>query len=265
MRRTTLNAILVAVTATVIGCNKVPDHVIAPDNMAELMADMRVAEAVVKVNDRDYVSPASKYALRQEVFNRHGVTKQQFDTSLMWYGHNIDLYQEVTQQSIDILEERMVHVSALARDAAMSIAGDSVDIWDAARSYTFNRFSPGEFLTFNFDADRNWEKGDFYTWRAKFIVPPASASWSITTLYDDGSIEMTTEQLSLTETNTQLLAFFMDSTRTATHISGWMRIEPNGQRPAILDSISLTRSRKGNGFKPRKGVHRSVKAKDDAK
>lgn len=36
----------------VAACNRVPEHVIQPEPMARLMADVRVADAVVSVNSR---------------------------------------------------------------------------------------------------------------------------------------------------------------------------------------------------------------------
>lgn len=233
-----------AVLLTGVACNRVPGYVIKPDDMAELMADIRMADAIVNVRRDDYTTDAKKMALRNAVFERHGVTSEQFDTSLMWYGKNIDRYQEVTQQTIEILEKRLKDASVLAAgEAAMSVSGDSVDIWEYPRAFVINQRSPSQYITFDFDTDQNWEKGDVYTLRARLLTPLQYAQWNITAVYDDGAVETITSNIALDNPARQEMTLVTDSTRTATHISGWINLEPSAGRPAIADSIGLMRRR----------------------
>lgn len=236
--------IAIAAALAAIGCNRVPDEVIEPEAMASLMADMRVANAVVSVNASDYRNPAAKEALKQALFARHGVTEEQYDSSLMWYGHNIGIYQEVTDRSIEILEQRLEEAGSAATAAAMSVAGDSVDIWDGPRLFTFDRRSASDYLTFNLEPDRNWDSGDVYTWHARFVMPAAKAQWTITAEYDDGVVEMLHSSIYTTAPGRQEITFFTDSTRRARSISGWLQIEPDNRRPAVIDSVGLIRRRK---------------------
>lgn len=228
-------------------CSRVPDGVIDQERMAALMADVRVADAVVSVNTSDYRNPVDKLALKQAVLDRHGVTQAQFDSSLMWYGHNIGLYQDVTERSIELLEERMARLGSEATAAAMSIAGDSVDIWQTARLYTFTSKSPTRTLTFNLKPDRNWESGDVYTWRARLVVPPANARWGVTAEYDDGAVEIVSNNMSTSTPGKREITIFTDSTRRAVSVSGWMELTPGGDGPVVVDSVELVRRRR---YKP---------------
>ena len=239
--RKLLAAIALALVAA--ACHRVPDSVIQPDDMAELMADVRVADAVIAVNPSQYNAPGTREALRDAVFARHGVTKEQFDSSLVWYGHNIGVYQDVTDRSIEILEARLERVNGVVAEAALSVAGDSVDVWQRPSALTVNSFSPSQYITFNLSADRNWERGDFFTWNARLAVPPVSATWSMTAEYSDGTIETVISSLDVTELNRQSITFFTDTTRTAVALSGWLYLGMEGRRPVVVDSISLTRSR----------------------
>lgn len=242
--RTPAALLLLALAAA--GCSGVPDHVIQPEPMARLMADIRMADAVVSINGREYRADSSRQALRLAVFDRNGVTPQQFDTSLVWYGHNIAEYQKVTDRSIEILEGRLAAAGTVPGQAAMSVAGDSVDIWTAPVAYTVTRRSPSRYVTFSLDSDPNWEKGDAYTWRFKFILPPAEADWTMTAEYDDGAVEV--QHVILSPSNTRAeLTFYTDSTRTARNINGWLRLSPDGHRPAVIDSMGLVRRRLSDG------------------
>ena len=263
MWRSSKLIITLAVLLVSVACHRVPSYVIQPEEMAELMADVRMADAVVSVQNRDFPSEAHKIALKQAVLEKHGVTAEQFDTSLIWYGHNIGRYQEVTDESIEILEARLKEAGAKAAgEAAMSVSGDSVDIWSGPQALVFNHRSPSEFVEFSFSNDRNWERGDVYTFRAHVINPAKAGHWNITAEYDDGAVEMITSNISQTEPKRQEISLYTDSTRTATRISGWMRIQPDAHRPAILDSISLTRRHIVPGTSiPYRGQQRKILSK----
>ncbi|MDO4320480.1 MAG: DUF4296 domain-containing protein [Bacteroidales bacterium] len=243
-RSKTVVAAAVAVIAACVGCNRVPSHVIEPERMARLMADMRMADAVITLNPGDYRSDSSRVILKRAVFDRNGVTQADFDTSLIWYGHNIDRYQEINDRTIEILEGRLADIGAAGGTGnALSVAGDSVDVWPGAMSYVISRRSPSDFITFGMESDRNWEQGDVYTWSFKFATMPASARWGISAEYDDGSVETLTSMITVGGSVRQTISFLTDSTRSARYIGGWLYVEPDGHRPVFIDSVSLTRGR----------------------
>ncbi len=260
MRRGTLISALVIALLTLAGCQGVPSHVIQPEEMARLMADLRVANSVVSLNAARYRDDSARYALRQAVFDRHGVTVADFDTSLVWYGHNIGKYQEVTERSIELLEERQRDIAARTSAlSAMSLSGDSVDVWPLPASVAVTRRSPSGFLTFSFPADTNFRPGDTYTWRVKFLVPPREVRWSMAAEYVDGSVETAPSTITVSEPGRRELTFMTDSTRDARYVTGWLEVVPDGNKPVLLDSISLMRRRVGDtdynpGYRQRKVV-----------
>lgn len=260
----TLVGIAIAVAAVVMACNGVPDGVLGNEQMAQLMADMRMADAVVSVNSSDYRNPAAKLALRDAVFRRHGVSEDQFDSSLVWYGHNVGKYQEMTDRSIEILQDRLEKAGSAAVAAAMSVAGDSVDIWESARLYTFTKQSPTDFVTFHLTPDRNWEPGDVYTWHTRFVLSPENAMWAMTAEYDDGVTEFVQSNLVPGSSGRQELTFFTDSTRNAKSISGWLIVKSNDRRPAVIDSVGLIRRRRYDPQGSRRTQRRIIPKADNA-
>lgn len=244
MMRRLLPYIALGALTVSVACNRVPSDVIQPDEMAELMADVRVADAVINVNRADWANRASREALKAAIFERHGVTQAQFDSSLVWYGHNIGVYQDVTDRTIEILDKRLHEVGAQAAQAAMSVSGDSVDVWSGPVVYAFGEHTPSEFVTFGFEADQNMNPGDVYIWRARIVLPPREAEWSMTAEYEDGAVEVVQGSLSTAVPGRQELSFFSDSMRTVRYMSGWLRVRPLDNRPAVVDSVSLMRHRK---------------------
>ena len=88
-----------------IACNSTPGYVIGEDDMVSLLVDVHKGEAYVEMNSGSFYSDSLKKTFRQTIFMRHNVTQEQFDTSLMWYGHHIDQYKKVYDRVIERLED----------------------------------------------------------------------------------------------------------------------------------------------------------------
>lgn len=229
---------LLAVTA----CTGVPDHVVQPDVMAELLADLNVAESAVDMSLGKYPSDSSRQAVKQAVLARYGVSTKMLDTSFMWYGAHIDKLMDIYDRSAEILQERLDKNDALAANmAALSVSGDSVDVWSASRRYMFTPLSSSQSLAFSYDADGNWEKGDDYTWRVKMIGPSSSAMFTLVAAYADGATEVL--NTSVSNEGWQETRFFTDSTRTVRRLYGLLKVEPPRGAALYLDSVQLVRKR----------------------
>lgn len=223
-------------------CKKVPSHVIQPDDMASLMADIHTAEAVVEMNRSGFFNDSLKQAMRQSVYLRHGVTSQEVDSSIAWYGRNIKYYMDVYDRTIEILEHRLIESgNRIAADNALSIAGDSVDVWPNPRFISINDRLPSKLVTFNFDRDRNWEKGDNYTWRAKLFNTESVMEWLIGVEYSNGSVEWISQ--STEGDGWRYIAIQTDSTRIPTRLFGYLTSINRPGTDLRLDSVELVRKR----------------------
>lgn len=224
------------------GCHGVPSDVIQPEDMAQLMADVHTGEAVVDMNRREYETDSSRQAFKQSVYMRHGVTSEQVDSSLAWYGRNITRYIEVYDRTIEILEHRLTEMgNRVAAEAAMSVSGDSVDVWPNPRHLAITALSPTNILTFDFGQDENWQQGDSYTFRAKFFNNGPQSEWQLAAEYTDGSVE--TIYSGFGGDGWRELLLISDSLRTMQRIRGYLKADLPPAGPVRLDSISLVRKR----------------------
>lgn len=226
-----------------LGCNRVPDNVIQPDEMADLLADIHTAESVVEMNYGRYSSEDSRMELKQAILDKHGVTQADLDTSFMWYGAHLDKYMAVYENTTEILQDRLDKNQAIeAEQASLSVSGDSVDVWAQPRRYVCNVRSATKYVTFKLAADNNWSKGDSYTWRAKFFNNRGNVRWGIVAEYDDGTTEVLNDQF--TTTGWQQMTFYTDSTRRAKAVRGYLQIEPQpNSTSTYIDSMQLVRNR----------------------
>lgn len=210
--------------------------------MARLMADVHTAEAVIEINRNNYSNDSLKQTLKQSVYAKHKVTAEQVDSSLAWYGRNITYYMDVYDRTIEILEHRMIESgNRIAAEAALSIAGDSVDVWSRARHIYINDRLPSKTLTFNFSSDPNWERGDIYIWRAKLFNNTENSRWVLVAEYADGTIDYLTQ--SLAGDGRKELYFQTDSLLEANRLYGFLEGENRHGTTLAIDSIEMIRKR----------------------
>lgn len=156
-------------------CSHDPDYVIGEKDMVDLLVDVHKAEAVIESNYNQYSSKADKKKLREAVFLKHGITQEQFDTNLVWYGHHIEDYMKIYEQVVERLKaENEEAKKLLAEDNSqtMSQPGDSVDVWKQRRAHVFDTRQASNLLTFDIAPDENFRTRDYFELRFKVLLLP---------------------------------------------------------------------------------------------
>lgn len=159
-------------------CSHDPDYVIGEKDMVDLLVDVHKAEAVIESNYGDYNSKADKKKLREAVFLKHGITQEQFDTNLVWYGHHIEDYMKIYEQVVERLKaenEEAKKLLAEENSQTMSQPGDSVDVWKQRRAHVFDTRQADNLLTFDIAPDENFRARDYFELRFKVLLLPKLA------------------------------------------------------------------------------------------
>lgn len=229
-------------------CSGVPDDVLSQQQMAELLADIHTGEAVVETNSSSFRSDSAKYRLKLAIYKRHGVTSEQVDSSLSWYGYHMDKYVEVYDKVAEILQDRLLLAEEKAGDSGASVEqtafameGDSVDVWMGVRSRRFATEMPSDIVSFSFSSDPNWERGDIYTFRGKMLQNDTRGVLSLAMEYSDGYLEYLTKPLIGDGWHEVRIA--ADSSRVLRDIYGSLVYTPTPGHVTYIDSVSFTRTR----------------------
>lgn len=224
----------------VSGCKKTPDWIIQPEEMAQLMADVHTAEAVVDYNYSSFPTDSAKQALKQSVFAAHGVSSEQVDTSLVWYGNNIEQYIKVYDRTLEILQERQGKFAS-ATSQQMAVTGDSVEVWSGPRRVTVSESMPSRIITFSILPDSTWRNGDVYSLKFKPINPQGRVEARILADYSNGTTRYIETPNTARMPNHRRLQ--LDSTLTPLRVYGYLTFEPEEGRMFEVDSISVVRER----------------------
>lgn len=241
-------------------CSKTPDHVISESKMADLMTDMQIAEAVADINRQEYLTDSAKLQLKRSVLAAHNVSEEQFDTSLVWYGHNLDIYKKVYDQVIKNLEERQKVLVAEAKSAGekLTLSGDSIDIWESGKCLIFDKKRMGETAQINFSmpADENTKIGDKFEWRFMLRNATGNGEAMLAVNYADGSFDYSRKDIRPDETTT--IKIQTDSTIAVTRIFGFMIYKMGDEDATFADSLTLYRSRLDSEHYVRFGSRRNI-------
>lgn len=246
MRRLDLIPLSAALALCAASCTGVPSRIIQPEKMARVMAEVEIAETVVEMEPSKFRGDSLKKVLLQSVYERNGVTWEEVDSSLMWYGQHIEKYSEVMKRSVEILEKQ----EEFSREAAGHIAeskvttnnvdGDSVDIWALPRVWRFSRISPVNIVRFNLSRDRNWEPGDGFELRFKTVDAKNPVDVSLAIEAQNGKRIYINERRR--GSGWQNVALRLDSAERALQIYGTVTYQPKGDEVAYIDSVSLIRT-----------------------
>ena len=118
-------------------CSHTPKGIIPEKKMCDLLVDMQMAETIMNDDPYTYRSVRQKNALFQSVFKKHNLTQAEYDSSLIWYGKNIDIYMRVHDMAMAETDRRIKALGEVEAETFDVLPSDSVDLWVGKRCYIF--------------------------------------------------------------------------------------------------------------------------------
>ena len=113
MRNGAVRIVLFLLSMTLFSCKvEIPDSVLPPEKMEAILYDYHLTASMTTT----YASVSYKEKLMYTyVYDKHGVTKEEFDSSLVWYNrypkHIKEIYANLEtrlQQEVDVLTANQV-------------------------------------------------------------------------------------------------------------------------------------------------------------
>ena len=233
-------AAAVSLSALLPSCRQTPDGVLGEDEMASLMADIHIGEAVVDYNYSQFPNDSTRKLLLQSIYEAHGVTDAQVDSSFSWYGNHIEDYLKVYERTIELIKQKQQDLASAA-SSQIAISGDSVAVWNGPSHLTFNDKTPSRIITFELTPDSTWNKDDVYMLRYKPLINSDGVKSRILVDYSNGRTTYVDETLGRGLATTQRIE--LDSTLTPVRLYGYITVK-NGAAEMEIDSIALIRMRR---------------------
>ena len=263
---------LLAITLALLSCGRTPNGVLSVNEMADLIVDLQLADAYIDSHSMEYESDSSMLVMKQSIFKKHGITQEDYDSSLVWYAHNMEDYNKAYDKAVNKLKERYdkldprdnsqpedimagptgapthsttpraggpngKHLKHLKTD----INSDSADLWKGPRDYMLTSGSRRGFITFDFPPEANKQPGDRYQLSYKLLRGGNEFKVSLNIDYSDGGTAQITRS-----TNSDVwvsLDIQSDTTRLVRRIYGYVSYDIKRGHTAYVDSLTLMRTR----------------------
>jgi hypothetical protein len=153
--------LLVCIAAS---CSRVPKNVISDKKMRAVLYDMQIAEAIVETNYESYRTSHDRQTVYDAVFTKHHITQAEYDSSLVWYGENMELYMRIYKLVLKDINGNIALIgdikpNPLSGDVS---AKDSVDVWIYNRNFTFDSERTFNALTFDIEPQKPYSSGSSY-------------------------------------------------------------------------------------------------------
>lgn len=144
-----------------------PSQYIQPDDMEDLLVDYHLVRALAHNSDVPYDSiPFFQAQCLQSVFRKHGVTQEQFDSSMVYYYMRADRFQNVYKRVAERLEERALILGAtegeIGKYASLNATGDTANIWADRTRMAMMPTPPYNRWDFRLDVDSTYRRGDSF-------------------------------------------------------------------------------------------------------
>lgn len=241
------------IVAAVAACDRAPDGIIKESKMAPLMADIYEAEAYIDMYPNQFMTDSSRMAMKQSVMAKHGVTIKDYEKSLDWYAHHLDIYTKVCENASQITEKRYNDLADLEEAQPGSSGGgrgsrkmygdkgDTVNVWALQRSWTLTGGLGYGTIPFEYRPGAARKKGDRYCLSFKVFTGGNKVTMLIAADYTDGSTSFISRASCVEGWGDYTLQ--TDSLRVVNRIYGYIGYDIKPSSIAYVDSVQLTKTR----------------------
>ena len=222
--------VFVVMAACMCSCSKRPDGVLSEDDMIALIADIEIAEIYMQNHNSGYYNDSIKDSAIQWALDRHSLSKADFDSTMTWYGRNIDEFRDLYAKVDEELAKRQRRIVGESDQQ-----GSSSDLWPYSRHIILSELTPDNGLSFSIQSD-DLGKGDKIVWKMR----PNGLSSGVAMLgvdYDNGTSAYS-HQGSNGNRNVELCVQ-TDTALAVKRIFGYLRIKDSHSLPIWIDSIAL--------------------------
>ena len=116
-----------------VSCNKAPEGVLSEQEMRRVLLDMQLAESMIGNDFKTFPNNTTKEALYASIFKKHNTSQAVYDSSLIWYGKNLDILMPIYDLVISDLETMIADLGDVEADAVEDTRNDSINIWTRER------------------------------------------------------------------------------------------------------------------------------------
>lgn len=212
-----------------VACGGRPKGVVSEKKMVDLLVDMELTEAYM--NTQGSVSNEERIEMGRRVMEAHGVSEEEVDTTLAWYGRNMDDYSKLFDKvdaEINRKKAKYTEVEGLKKQEADNL-------WPYSQHLVISPLSGQQSFVFSL-SDIDVKNGSKFTF--SFYLPnPVSLKGILGVEYSDGYGESSVSNLSSRKKIEMTLQ--SDTAKKIERLYGILELKELTKNPIYLDSLEL--------------------------
>ncbi len=227
--------IMLLAALTLCGCSNKPKGTISERKMVRIMADMQLAEAYANTVGMNHYSQGEERSdLGKGILEARGVTQEQLDSTLAWYGRNIDDYTELFEKVDKEINSRR---KKIMRQTGVDEVVNSADIlWPYASHGVLSTLGNTDAWVLSLESP-NLNKGDILEWTLR-LSENTQINGVLGVEYDDGTSDAFVQLLTGNRKKYEI-RLQTDTSKIVNRIYGSLRLRDNSAKPIYADSIML--------------------------
>lgn len=170
--------LLAAVLVMALGSCKpsIPDGIIKPGKMEDILYDMHLARAIANSQMGNSAERDVDYtALQLSVLKKYDVTQKEFDESLYYYMRHTERMHEIYENLAERLTSESEALGSTESDLSSigaAAQGDTANVWRGDKAFVLSPYVPFNKVSFALAADTAYHKGDaiMMSFDTQFIV-----------------------------------------------------------------------------------------------
>lgn len=178
---------------SLVGCKpKAPSYVLSESKMESVLYDFHLAQAIAETGSEDV--ERDRYLNVQSVFEKHGITEAQFDTSMIYYNTHPKKMNAIYERLVTRYEAEAKSLGVGLTDsqiyASYSQYGDTANVWSGASIMFMRNDGIENIKTLKMECDTTFRAGDSYklTFMSNFLSAGQNLAFTFLTIhYEDGT------------------------------------------------------------------------------
>lgn len=172
---------------------ELPSHVIPESKMERVLYDYHLAQGMAEAQGGDV--EANRYLYVQKVFEKHHISEEQFDTSMVWYSGHADhlhkMYKRIDARLERTSTEAGLNIPEEDKFSRFTAEGDTANIWQGGDILFVHGNREDNLYSLVIPADTSFLTGDYFMFRCgnRFVVQDnqREAYIQLQVLYDNDS------------------------------------------------------------------------------
>lgn len=215
-------------------CSNRPKNIIDEKKMVEIMTDLQIAEAYERNGDAGpEISGSNRELIGRGVLMAHGVSVEEMDSTLAWYGRNMDEYAKLYKKVDERLAKMQQKYARAAGESENN--GPSMDIWPYGRHFVIDKNQMSDGLAVNIPLPEI-AVGDKLTWKLR-THSASSRRMILGVEYDNGRSELVDNSNSSPEPWIEV-NLQTDTLSSVARIFAILKVEASSSR-SFIDSVQL--------------------------